>query len=129
MATMGQRIRMLREELGLKQADLGKMLGKSDATVGDYENDRTKPDIAKLHIMMKLFGVSMEYLTGHSDARYTVNETDGDDPEIRRIIDAAMRRKEIRLLYGNLADIPDDDLRTLIDVTEAFKVRWQQKGK
>lgn len=118
MASTGERIKALREEFSIKQSDLGKMLGVSDGTISDYEKDRTQPNIDKLRIMAQMFGTSTDYLIGHSCDRRTMDqqmaEVAAQEPEIKQIVLAAMHRKELRLLYGALKDIPSEDLQTLV---------------
>lgn len=111
---------MLREEAGIKQSDLGKMLGVSDATVSDYEKDRTQPNIDKLRILAELFRTTLDYIACRTDERRTVDQQiadiAADEPELREILQAAIQRKDLLLIYGVLKDIPCDDLRTLVRV-------------
>ena len=63
----GSRIKLLREEKGLKQEELAKMLSIAPSTIGMYERDAREPnDEIKLK-MCELFDCSMDYLTGNSD--------------------------------------------------------------
>lgn len=66
---IGNRVKILREELNLKQDDLAKKLGVSPSAIGMYERDlREANDEIKLK-MCDLFECSMDYLTGKSDIR------------------------------------------------------------
>lgn len=66
---VGNRVKILRDELGLKQEELAKKLGVSPSAVGMYERDlREANDEIKLR-MCELFNCSMDYLTGNSDIR------------------------------------------------------------
>lgn len=127
MATTGERIRMLREEAGMKQSDLCKMLGVSEQTISDYEKNRTQPSIEKLRIMAGLFDTTLDYIGGHSDERRTVEQqladVTGEAHDIRQILTAAIQRKDLRLIYGALKDIPPDDLRTLVRILSTINKR------
>lgn len=61
----GDRVRQLREQSGLTQAELGKIIGVSDRVLGYYESNERFPRkqevIAKL---AKTFKVSTDYLIG-----------------------------------------------------------------
>ena len=63
--TIGQRIKELREQRGLTQDELGKLLGCAQTTVANWENqpERTpeKKIIAKL---AQVFQVTVDYLFG-----------------------------------------------------------------
>ena len=64
------RLKFLREEKGLLQEDIGKLLGVSGRAVSNYENE--KRDMSP-EIIMKLanfFNVSIEYFLGATDVRY-----------------------------------------------------------
>ena len=66
---IGNRIKKLREELGLKQDELAKKIGISPSAVGMYERDlREANDEIKLK-MCDLFNCSMDFLTGKSEIR------------------------------------------------------------
>lgn len=61
----GDRLRKLREEKGMTQAELGELIGVSDRVLGYYEsNDRfpKKPEL--LQKLSEIFKVSLDYLIG-----------------------------------------------------------------
>lgn len=65
----GSRIKLLREEKGLKQEELAKILSIAPSTIGMYERDAREPnDEIKLK-MAEYFGVSIDFLLGKSDVR------------------------------------------------------------
>ena len=43
MATFGERLRLLREEKGLSQDELGKILNLSQSTIAYYETNKKEP--------------------------------------------------------------------------------------
>ena len=55
------RIKKLRSEAGLLQADLAKKLKIRQNTVSNWETGRHEPDQDALREMSKLFGVSIDY--------------------------------------------------------------------
>lgn len=52
--SFGSRLRERREELGLKQSELGKMLGITGSAIGNYENGISSP---KADILYQVFDV------------------------------------------------------------------------
>lgn len=59
----GDRVKQLRESVGMTQAELGKKVGVSDRVIGYYESNNRFPK--KQEIIIKLaevFGVSVDYL-------------------------------------------------------------------
>lgn len=58
------RIRKLREELGLSQEQIGKLLGTSQTMYARYENGASKMPIKFLIRLAQYYGVSTDYLVG-----------------------------------------------------------------
>lgn len=66
---VGKRLATLRQEKGMTQNELAKVLGLSLNSISLYERDLSQPnDETKIQIA-RLFGVSMDYLMGMSDRR------------------------------------------------------------
>lgn len=63
------RIKELRTELGMTQAELAEKIGVNSITLSRYENNLRNPKIDKLIAMSELFSVPVEYITGESDSR------------------------------------------------------------
>lgn len=62
-------LKQLRKEHGFSQQALAEMLGITQQAVYKYENLTVEPDIQTLVMMADLFGVSVDYLIGHSEKR------------------------------------------------------------
>lgn len=65
----GDRLKELREEKELKQAELANLFNISPSTIGMYEQNRRTPDFALLNSIADYFGVSIDYLLGRTDIR------------------------------------------------------------
>jgi len=57
---MKNRIEQIRNEKGIKQDELGKMLGVSRQTISSLENGRYNPSIMLAYKIAKLFEMSIE---------------------------------------------------------------------
>ena len=97
---VGNRIKLLRDELGLNQDELAKKIGVSPSAIGMYERDlREANDDIKLK-MCDLFNCSMDYLTGKTDIRKGANPA-------------------VVLVYGTIpAGIPMEMIEDIIDTEE-----------
>ena len=62
------RIRELRNERNLRQADLGKIIRVQPSTISNWENEKTEPDYESLVAMAELFDVTTDYLLGVDDS-------------------------------------------------------------
>ena len=59
-ATMKNRIEEIRNIKGIKQEELGKMLGVSRQTISSLENGRYNPSIMLAYKIAKLFNMTIE---------------------------------------------------------------------
>ncbi len=64
---MVQRLKALREEMEVTQADLAKALNVSSRRISSYESSNQEPDIDTLCKMAAFFGVSVDYLIGNTN--------------------------------------------------------------
>lgn len=66
----GERLRILREELGLSQKELGNKVGLERATISKYETQTEPLETYKtLVILSEIFDVPTDYLLGLTDCR------------------------------------------------------------
>lgn len=62
----GDRLRELREESGMTQEELGKLLSVTKQAVYSYEKGENEPNIDALVKLGDIFGVSLDYLLGRT---------------------------------------------------------------
>lgn len=70
------RIKFLREEKGIYQKDLAKLLNVSIPAINYYENEKRSLDTKSALILAEYFNVSVDYLLGKSDIRNSENNAD-----------------------------------------------------
>ena len=63
---LGERIRLMRHGLGLKQIDLAEKLGVSKGAVAAYEIGRTEPNLKNLIGLSRILGVPTDWLLGEA---------------------------------------------------------------
>ena len=61
------KIKELRANIGLSQAELAEKLGKNQTAIGKYERGDLEPNIETLKALSSIFGVSVGYLIGAED--------------------------------------------------------------
>lgn len=66
---IGGRIKTLREEKGMSQAELAAALGCSRMTINNYETEKRIPDIEFAMNLANYFDVTVEYLSGRTEFR------------------------------------------------------------
>lgn len=100
--TIGQRIAQKRKEMGISQEILGERMGVSRQAIYKWESDTALPEIEKLVLLSKLFGVSVGWLLGvEEDAPQQTDAMNQDQIDlveqiVHRYIDAQPQPKPRR---------------------------------
>ena len=86
---MSERIRAVREALGLSQRLFGEKLGVSRDVISNIEGNRVSPKELFLQHMCEQFKVNRAWLeTGNGDMFYSKQEIDGKLEEVLRIFES-----------------------------------------
>ena len=101
------RIKELREGLGMSQTRLGTELDVTQETISAYEIGRHNPSAKSLVKMSELFVASIDYIMGISDIRKPQNDFDIDKDEIvllslYRKLDHIQQNKAVSYMQGML---------------------------
>lgn len=75
LATIGSRIKSIREVHHLTQTEFGELFGIVKSTVSSYEHGNSTPDDDIKVAICKHFNISMDYLLGLTDTSHTVSPT------------------------------------------------------
>lgn len=67
------RLKQLREDLGITQDELAKMLNLTQSTIAYYESGRKMPTLENAIIITKIFNTSLDYLVGISNCQTSEN--------------------------------------------------------
>ncbi|SHJ68416.1 helix-turn-helix domain-containing protein [Desulfofundulus thermosubterraneus] len=76
MPSFGERLAYLRNQRGLSQAELARLLDVGQSTIAMYEKNKRSPDHHSLIRLADFFGVSTDYLLGRIDQPHA-NEHEG----------------------------------------------------
>ena len=66
---LGKRFRHYRMRAGLRQNEAAELMGIKNYQLGNYETDRSEPNIDILKKMSKIYGVSVDALIGNNVPR------------------------------------------------------------
>lgn len=81
MGFRGDRLKTLRETMGLSQTEMGKKADIHYTTISSYEIGRADPSAAVLERLAKLFGVSADFLLGLTDDPRPAKATGGGNDD------------------------------------------------
>ncbi|MEG0654925.1 MAG: helix-turn-helix transcriptional regulator [Hydrogenoanaerobacterium sp.] len=105
-ARIGTRIKTLREEKHMSQADLSVALGVSRMTINNYEQGKRVPDVDFALLTARYFGVTVDYLSGRTEFR------DKDD------IKVSVGKAE--MLIKTMERLPQYKCQVLLDNLDTF---------
>lgn len=108
------RIKELREQKGITQAELAKAMNLSPSTIGMYEQGRREPNMETAAQFARFFNVSLEKIVGipvniHADTSRAVDQPVAMIPVYGRIV-AGEPREAVEEILGYTA-IPDKNER------------------
>ena len=69
MIRLAERMQQLRKEKKMTQKDMAEFLGIQTRTYQYYEGGGRQPDLETIVVLADLFGVTVDYIVGHSDER------------------------------------------------------------
>lgn len=69
MATLCERLKLLRQSKNLSQHDMAKFLDITDKGYQNYELNKSTPHLKTLIFLADYFDVSLDYLVGRSDIK------------------------------------------------------------
>ena len=82
MSNFGERLRSLREAIGLSQEAFGSKFHLAANTISTYERGMREPNIERLNQFATFFNVSLDYLVGRTD-----NPAKEYKPSTRELLD------------------------------------------
>lgn len=100
---IGQRLRMAREQAGLSQSQVAKMLGLHRPTISEMEAGRRKVSAEELGRLSEIFDVRIEWLAA--------SQNDDTDE----------RRDKIELAARQLSKMSEEDLDNLLSLLSTLR--------
>lgn len=110
--TLGQKVRRLREAMGITQKELGEMLGVSYSMVTQIETDRTQPSLRTLNNLADIFGISSVYFLMDNEDDYFREQYNSN------ALKTALKRPGIRKVIDLIAAWTDKELEGLVGIIE-----------
>ena len=90
MGVLGDRLREQREQKGLKQTEVGRLLNVTNQTISAYELAERRPDHEMLTKLADLYGTKVDYLLGRTDDPRPPDRLEPLPPELDANVDRAI---------------------------------------
>jgi len=108
-----KRLKDLRAQRGMKQADLANLLRVRQTTISNWENEVTEIDKQSLFKLAEYFGVTTDYLLGKSDT---------PNPDYQPlVIPAGLENAMVAFARGEFEDLLQDEVDALARIATTFK--------
>ncbi|MFQ8759294.1 MAG: helix-turn-helix domain-containing protein [Intestinimonas sp.] len=91
MKQLGNRLRTLREGLGISQAKFAEIIGSTQSSINRYENGQATPTVELLRKYADYFDVSMDYIFARCDEPqgklYQAKPPVENNPELAKFVE------------------------------------------
>lgn len=112
---IGEKVRNLRESLGLTQREVASRAGVSAVLVGQIEKGKAQPSLRTVESLAKALGISPCYLVVDRDS---IEEMIGAmGPDLRRL----MSEPNVQAVLRMLCRMKDKEIRYVLSLIDAFK--------
>lgn len=116
---MHERIREIRDSLGLTRAEFGKRLGVSGDVINNLERGRVEPKEMIIKLICKEFGVSYQWIVNGNGEM-----NDSDESEAQEIVDSVMTgdnefAKKVLVAFARMSEEKWKLIREIIEEIES----------
>ena len=92
MKQLGNRLRALRESIGISQSKFADVIGSTQSSINRYENGQATPTVALLRKYADYFDVSMDYIFARCDEPQgmlyrAIPPVGKDNPELAQFVE------------------------------------------
>lgn len=117
MVKYGDRLRSLRENLGLSQKELADRLNINRSTYARYETSSTQPDYDILDALANFYDVSVDYLLGRTNSYQTQTKEERDIAKRLKQFEAELENSEGLAFDGEpMSDEAKDSLKESMEL-------------
>lgn len=92
-----ERLKKIRESLGINKAEAARRLNMSAMGYGRYENGQREPSFQTVSFIAQVFGTSSDYLYGITDKEKTesITLTSDDNPKFYELVNLCVNNKDL----------------------------------
>lgn len=124
---LGNRLKQLRQEKGLTQAQLGAIFNLAESTISLYESNKRTPDYTTLIKLIHFFQVSADYLLGSSEERLSTDQQSNSNTFAQDEIDSSTFYNLFK--YPLLDDIKWDSQGIVYEYSQAKELLPSKNNK
>lgn len=114
---IGERIKLLREKIGMSQAELAKKANIAQSSISYIESGGKSPSLETLECICNGLGISLSELLYDEDKADYNNSND----EVNDILETLHKRPEMKTLFSISKKATKEDIERTIKIIEALK--------
>lgn len=114
------RLKEIRKQRGLTQAEVAKKIGVAQNTYSQYENGKREMDTATLCKIADALNVTVDYLIGHSVYEQE-NDKRFDGMNADEMLEFLANNEKGRVLMSIAKDATKEDLEQIVRIVEALR--------
>lgn len=135
--TFGERLAMLREAKKITQVELAELTKISRSRISLYEIDKREPDIETIKQLADFFGVTTDYLLGHTaplppdpnaEAIATIDDALIDYPELLAFWEETKKRPDLQIFLKQVKTASPRLIRQMIALIKATEEEEDREG-
>lgn len=120
MSVTGDRLRALRQDLGMSQEEVAKKIGVSRPAYVNYEQGKSRP-VRKLQELAALFNVTTDYILGEGKEKmFDPSAEFFTDPKVGKAVEKARNNPKYQTLLCVTSDLKEDELDSLLTLAEHY---------
>lgn len=118
--SLGEKLRMVREEQGLSQAELAKQIGVSPGLIWQIEHGKVQPSISILEKIAHALGTSVSYMLMEDEAIEKVLSVLGED--VRKLL---INEKVVNILRM-ISNMSEEEIMYVMGMVQLYKKNHPQ---
>lgn len=120
MTVTGDRLRALRQDLGMSQEEVAKKIGVSRPAYVNYEQGKSRP-VRKLKELAALFDVTTDYILGKDEEKvFDPPASFFKDPKVGKAVEKARNNPKYQTLLCVTSELKEEDLDSLLTLAEHY---------
>lgn len=109
---LGERIKLLREQRGLRQIDLADTFGVTGSAVTQWETDKRDPDLETIRRLASFFQVTVAYLIGSTEEKSADHELPADWLKVfRSAVQHNVNADDVQLMVQLMVQVKGNEKR------------------
>jgi len=124
----GEKLKKLRNELGITQKELASKIEVSRTTIAGYETEGKMPPYNTLFKIAKTLNCSLDFLLGYAEEESSNNGVQQISPKLKASYEKLSKREDLQLLFKETEDLNPDSIKRIVKIIDLIKEEKSSKN-